>query len=146
MLETKHAWLRWAYTSEGNTVKMALTVMIIYCVLAFSHLIYLGISGQSSSAWDSAAEIVALAMNSTPMEHLKNTCAGIIGIRPFQTRVRILATASQAGEKGDHLELVFGERFEVTTQTTKMALDEEYGSFPSQKCGSCGHEAYAQGP
>ena len=75
-------------------------------------MMYLGSTGISSGSWDSVAEVVALAMNSSPTQHLQNTCSGIIGVKPFRTRVRILATASQVGEKQDHLELVFGEKDE----------------------------------
>ena len=89
-------------------------------------MIYLGSTGISSGCWDSAAEVVALAMNSAPTQHLQNTCSGIIGMKPFRTRVRILATTSAAGEQ-DHLELVFGENAELHGRGVKMEFNREYG-------------------
>ena len=84
--------------------------------------------GLSSDAWDSAAEVIALAMNSSPTQYLQNTCSGIYGMRPFQTTVRIVATAPTPGEKQDHLELVFGPSSEAKTSQVKMEMNEEYGA------------------
>ena len=111
---------------QGTTTKLALAVMLIYCVLAFAHVLYLGISGVSSTAWDSTAEVVALAMNSRPTKHLQNTCAGIIGIKTFRTNVRILATNGEKG-KEEHLELVFGDLEHSGAPRTRMEADVEYG-------------------
>ena len=143
-METKHYYQGWAYTSNGTAVRFSLAVMVTYCTLALSHMVYLGRSGISSDAWDSAAEIIALAMISSPTHHLSNTCSGIIGMKTFRTRVRILATADRPGEKEDHLELVFGEVSEATKPEVKMVLNEEYGSFTSHACHRCGYEAHTQ--
>ncbi len=113
---------------QEATTRFALAVMLVYVTLAFAHILYLGISGISSSAWDSTTEIVALAMNSTPTKYLQNTCAGILGIRTFQTRVRILATNNNLGQD-EHLELVFGEDSEWNTLMTRLALNKEYGAL-----------------
>ena len=91
-------------------------------------MIYRGITGISSSSWDSAAEVVALAINSAPTQHLQNTCSGIIGMKPFRTRVRILATASSTGEE-DHLELVFGEKTDDQGRGVRVELNKEYGTL-----------------
>ena len=103
-----------------------MAVMLIYCILAFAHVIYLGTSGISSTAWDSTAEMMALAMNSTPTKHLQNTCAGIIGIKTFQTLVRVLAT-NPNGAKADHLELVFGEVEQ--SNVARLKMNQEYGAL-----------------
>ena len=111
-------------------VILAITLMTIYCTLAVSHTVYLMISGLSSDAWDSAAEIFALAMNSSPTQHLKNTCSGIIGLKPFRTRVRIIATSNTAVDKADHLEIVFGGKSEAKVAEVGLQINEEYGSLP----------------
>ena len=114
VLEVNHQYYGWAYTSSGAPVRLAIAVMMTYCTLAFCHILYLGTSGVSSDAWNTAAEVVALAMNSPPTQHLQNTCSGIYGLKPFQTTVRIIATARARGGKEDHLELVFGAQSEAT--------------------------------
>ena len=103
--------------------------MIAYCVLALGHIIYLATTGLSSDAWDSAAEVIALTMNSSPTRYLQNTCSGIYGMRPFQATVRIVAIGPAPGEKEDHLELVFGPSSEARTSQVKLEMNEEYGTF-----------------
>lgn len=101
--------------------------MLIYCIIAFSHILYSLISGISSTAWDSTAEVVALAMNSSPTHHLQNTCAGIIGVRIFRTRVRALAAKMNDGKEDGHLELVFGDAEELGTGWSSMETNVKYG-------------------
>lgn len=102
-------------------------VMLTYCVLVFAHVIYSAISGVSSSAWDSVAELVALAMNSSPTESLQNTCAGIVGRKAYQTQVRVLKTSDK------HLELVFGEVKDPKADISKLVMNEKYGTVATGK-------------
>lgn len=111
----------WIYTARDTTTKLAIAVMFTYCVLVLAHVIYSAISGVSSTAWDSVAELVALAMNSSPTETLQNTCAGITGRRAYETRVRVLKTSEK------HLELVFGEIKDPNADTSEMVMNEKYG-------------------
>ena len=109
-----------------------------YCALAIAHMVYLAKTGISSDAWDSTAELLALAINSPPTHHLQNTCSGIFGMKTFRTRVRILATAERSSQQKDHLELVFREASEATVPEVKMLLNEEYGRLPPNGCWGCG--------
>lgn len=116
----------WQYTARGTTTKLAIAVMLTYCFLVLAHLLYSAISGVSSTAWDSTAEMVALAMNSSPTEALHNTCAGIIGKNAYQTHVRVMKTSEK------HLELVFGEVKDPNADITKLAMNEKYGGIAGQ--------------
>ncbi|MCJ1357082.1 MAG: hypothetical protein MMC33_007078 [Icmadophila ericetorum] len=60
----------WAYTSDGVLTKLSICVMFCYYLLAFGHTIYLLTTGLTSGAWNTAAEVVALTMNSTPTKFL----------------------------------------------------------------------------
>ena len=93
----------WWYTASEITTKLAITVMLIYCALVLGQIICSTIFGVSSTAWDSTAELVALAMNSSPTEIRQNTCDGIIGSKALKTPVRVLKTTQ------GHVELVFGK-------------------------------------
>ena len=130
VLKVNHQYSGWAYVPNELPVKLAIAVMIAYCILALCHTFYLGFTGLSSDAWDSAAEVVALAMNSSPTQHLENTCSGIYGMKAFQTTVRIVATKRDSSGIDDHLELVFGDESEAKRPEVRMKMDEEYGSFP----------------
>ena len=111
---------------QSTATKLAATVMFIYCILAFLHIVYSAIYGISSTAWDSSAEVVALAMNSTPTTHLRNTCGGIIGVKTFMTLVKVLAMKRVGGTE-EHLELVFGEAGHQDGQWGPLGLNRKYG-------------------
>lgn len=115
----------WAYTPDGTFTKLSMVIMFAYCILAFGHIIYLLLSGVSSDAWNSTAEIVALAMNSSPTAYLHNTCAGIIGVNTFKTPVQILVRGDD--NQTEYLELVFGNKDTVDAGASKLTKNKEYG-------------------
>lgn len=117
----------WGYTARETKTKLAITVIFTYHVLVLGHLIYSTICGVSSTAWDSVAELVALAMNSSPTETLQNTCAGIVGKTAYETHVRVLETSEK------HLELVFGEVKDPNADVSKLVMNEKYGSIAEGK-------------
>ncbi|KAL9116591.1 MAG: hypothetical protein Q9187_006883 [Circinaria calcarea] len=123
----EHSLDGWSYNIQDTAPKLALVVMLVYCIIASSHILYSLISGISSTAWDSTAEVVALAMNSSPTTHLQNTCAGIVGVKTFRTPVRILAAESNGAKQEGHLELVFGHAEEQGTGWSGMETNVEYG-------------------
>ena len=116
----------WAYQVDSVGTKLAIVVMVTYCVFAVAHICYALISGMSSSAWDSVAELVALAVNSKPTTVLQNTCAGIIGAKVFKTNVQILETTE------GHLELCFDEGPGSHDSATKVKINENYGRIPDE--------------
>ena len=64
-------------STDGLPVKLALTVLIAYCAIAITYVLYTSVTGIGSSSWDTIAELTTLAMNSPPSRELHNTCAGI---------------------------------------------------------------------
>jgi len=105
---------------------LTVVVMVAYCILAFAHTLYLGISGVSSGAWSSIADVLALAMNSAPTKHLQKTCVGIYRVNTFKTHVQILAVHNGDG-KYEHLELVFGDNQETHADAARLEKNTEYG-------------------
>lgn len=119
-----------AYSIDGIFTTLAIVVMFAFCVLAIAHAVYLAVSGVSSNAWNSAAEVVALAMNSSPTTYLHNTSAGIIGVNTFKTSVRILAKGRDV--QREHLELVFGDEGLADPGTSKLVKNKDYGEIPTE--------------
>lgn len=101
--------------------------MLAYSALVLGHIVYSAIFKISSTAWDSAAELVALAMNSSPTQVLQNTCAGILGRQALKTPVRVLVTTP------GHLELVFGSVDGQNAPTSKLVMNEKYGKLTVKK-------------
>ncbi|CAF9918174.1 MAG: hypothetical protein HETSPECPRED_003689 [Heterodermia speciosa] len=79
-----------AYNTIGLAPKAAICILTTYCVLALCHIFYAGYFGISFTSWDSIAEVIAFAINFTPSECLRNTCAGITELYIFKLSVRIL--------------------------------------------------------
>ena len=122
----------YAYNTHGATPKVAICLLLIYCLVALIHMIYAGVSGISSTCWDSIGEVTALAMNSTPTAALRNTCAGITELNIFKLPVRVLAFRDEEGD-GEHLELVFGNQDEKTVENKIIKANRVYGTMPAMK-------------
>ena len=122
----------YAYNIRGVIPKFAICILLLYCALAITHTFYAGITGISSTCWDSIAEVTALAVNSSPTTALRNTCAGITEFAIFKLPVRILAMRDEEGE-GEHLELVFGNLDEKSVESRVIKPNRSYGTMPSVK-------------
>ncbi|KAF6238419.1 hypothetical protein HO173_003386 [Letharia columbiana] len=122
----------YAYSARGTIPKLAICLLMIYCVFAIAHVLYAGISGISSTCWDSIAEVTALAVNSPPTKALRNTCAGISEFDIFKLPVRILTMRDDEGD-GEHLELVFGSVDEKSVEHRVIKANRVYGTVPSMK-------------
>ena len=119
-----------AYNTSGATPKVAICFLLAYCVFALTHILYAGITGISSTCWDSIGEVTALAVNSTPSALLRNTCAGITELSIFKIPVRVLAVRDNESSDGEHLELVFGELDEKAIQHQVIKQNRVYGTMP----------------
>lgn len=90
------------YTFRNWPSGIAIAILLLYCLMVLGAMMYTFITGVSSSAWDSAAGITALALGSTPPHDLGHISAGLETLDVFRRPVAIMA-------KNDHLELVFGD-------------------------------------
>ncbi|KAL8692361.1 MAG: hypothetical protein Q9218_002612 [Villophora microphyllina] len=122
----------YAFSTEGFAPKLTAAVLLIYCALVVAHFCYATISGVSSTSWDSIAELVVLAVNSSPTTQLRNTCAGITQLSVFRTPIRIL-TGKDVNDEEDHLELVFGHVDESIASRNQILENHEYGTMPGSQ-------------
>ena len=122
----------YSYNTRGRFPKIAIGFLLAHCIVALVHVLYAGISGMSSTCWDSIPEVTALAMNSTPTTVLRNTCAGITELNIFKLPVRVLAFPDAEGEC-EHLELVFGGPDEKDLENKTIKANRVYGTMPSTK-------------
>ena len=120
----------YAYNIKGAAPKVAICFLLAYCLMALAHILYAGITGISSTCWDSIGEVTALAVNSTPSVLLRNTCAGITEINIFKIPVRVLALQDNEHGDGEHLELVFGDLDEKAIQHQVIQKNRVYGTLP----------------
>ena len=121
----------YAYNTHGTITRLAISLLLTYCIVAIAHIIYAGILGVSSTCWDSIAEVTALAINSTPTAALRNTCAGITELNIFKLPVRVLAFRDAEGD-GEHLELVFGNLDEKALENKTIKANRVYGNMKNE--------------
>ena len=122
----------YSYSTRGTAPKLAIAFLLVYCILVVLHFAYAGVSGISSTSWDSVAEVTALAANSTPTKELQNTCAGITEHRIFELPVRVLVTPDEEGD-GEHLEMVFGDVDDEEAKKRRIMPGRVYGRLPEKK-------------
>ena len=122
----------YSYSTRGTAAKLAMAFLLLYCLLVVVHFAYAGVSGISSTSWDSVAEVTALAANSTPTKELQNTCAGITEHRTFELPVRVLVTRDNEGD-GEHLEMVFGDVDDGEAEKRRIMPGRVYGRLPEKK-------------
>ncbi|KAK4954245.1 hypothetical protein LTR10_007675 [Elasticomyces elasticus] len=81
----------YAYSSKGITQKAAIVTLLIYCMMAAAHSVYIVWTGWTSSAWDTPPELTALALNSERTNAMHNTSAGVHSSNTFGSNVRFQA-------------------------------------------------------
>ena len=136
-LEVESTVSGYSYSTRGTAPKLAIAFLLVYCILVVLHFAYAGVSGISSTSWDSVAEVTALAANSTPTKELQNTCAGITEHRIFELPVRVLVTPDNEGD-GEHLEMVFGDVDDEEAQKRRIMPGRVYGRLPEKRQSGIG--------
>jgi hypothetical protein len=95
------AYSGYGYGSLSVTVILSLTVLGMYCLVTTLYLLFLLINGSVSTAWDSAIELIVLALRSHNPNFLGHTSVGVESISTFRQPVGIRANDE------DGLELLF---------------------------------------
>ena len=114
----------YAYSSTGVVQKAQLAIFAIYVATVLAHILWSLLTGLSSGSWGSAAEITALAWNSSPSESMANTGAGIDTTKVFKNNVKVL---QMEASESKNLVLVVQDEVRGEQQPRKVRLDKEYG-------------------
>lgn len=91
-----------AWNMDGTAIRIAIPILILYCLYATIYVAYTFVTGDSSHAWDTISSITALAFNSRPTQVLENTSVRISQTETFRNLVSV-----QEVEAEKRLELVF---------------------------------------
>jgi hypothetical protein len=89
------------YDISSTSVRLSLAVMTTYCIITIVYILYILITGHTSTAWNSAIELVMLALQSKRPEHLGHTSVGIESMETLRQGVGIRVNGDE------ELELVF---------------------------------------
>jgi hypothetical protein len=94
--------LGFAWNMDGTAIKIAIPILILYCLYATIYVAYTFITGHSSHAWDTISSLTALAFNSRPTKVLENTSVRISQTETFRNLVSVQEVGADK-----RLELVF---------------------------------------
>jgi hypothetical protein len=111
----------YGYGSTSISVRLAMAVIATYCLVTVAYVVYILITGSTSTAWNSGIELVALALQSKKPDHLGNAGVGIDSIKTFQEGVGIRVN------RDDELELVFAHDHNIDNRgLRKLERNVEY--------------------
>jgi hypothetical protein len=99
----------YGYATTSTSIILSVAVVSTYCIVTILYLAYILITGSTSTAWNSAIELVALALQSRRPDHLGYTSVGISSLETFNQSVGIRVN-------NDELELVFAHDRDVDTR------------------------------
>lgn len=133
-----------SYRAHSVTDYLAIAVLLAHILLALGHSAHLIWRRKSSAAWDSTAEILALAHNSRPSNRaLRHTSAGIQSLQTYGKIAVIRAvsgsedgvsTSTERHMDVPHPELVFeDDEYAVDGEDSDAAWK---GDFPKRSSGA----------
>ena len=110
---TGYAWYARSFSDY-----LALTIVIIYMLIALAHMAWVLMTGVTSSSWDSVTELLALALRSPVPGSLEGSGAGIERLGTYRQMVRLRARREEEDE--GLVLLVDGEEGAVKDRTGSM--------------------------
>jgi hypothetical protein len=111
----------YGYGNRSTSVWLAMAVMVTYCVITVAYIAYILVTGSTSTAWNSAIELVALALQSKRPDNLGNTAVGLDALATFKEGVGIRVN------QDNELELVFAHDRDVGKRgLRKIERNKEY--------------------
>jgi hypothetical protein len=83
------------YTARSWPSGIAIGILMLYCLVILGSVVWSLLFGISASAWDSAAEITALALHSEPPSNLGHISAGLDTLDVFRRPVGVMARSGE---------------------------------------------------
>jgi hypothetical protein len=109
-VEFKETLWGFGYTTESTPVRLALAIILAYCITTIVYLIYIIITDSSSTVWNSAIELVALALQSMKPDYPGQIGVGIDSLDTFKQGVGIRVN------KDDGLELILASNRDIESR------------------------------
>jgi hypothetical protein len=100
----------YGYGGTGTSIQLSLAVIVAYCFITISYVIYIIVTGHTSVAWNSATEIIMLALQSKEPNDLGHVSVGVDSMETLRKSVGIRVITMNIADTGEHiqkLELVF---------------------------------------
>ncbi|KAL1655615.1 hypothetical protein SLS61_001636 [Didymella pomorum] len=104
----------YGYGTTSTSVYLPMVVKSTHCVFTILYLAYILVTGSTSTAWNSAIELVALALQSKRSGHLGKISVGIDTLRTFNEGVGVRVNAEV------ELELVFADNRDIGSRDLRQ--------------------------
>ena len=114
--EYKNTQYGFGYGNPSTSVRLALAVITTYCIVISGYMVYLLFTGLTSTAWNSAIELVVLALQSKRPDHLGHTSVGIDSMETYREEVGIRVNDQE------QLELVFAHDKDADTRGLRKVV------------------------
>jgi hypothetical protein len=118
-----YTFTRWGYgyNTWSTSIQLSFAVITAYCIITLAYIVYILSTGSTSTAWNSAIELVALALQSRKPDHLGHVGVGLDSLETFKEGVGIRVN------NDNELELVFAhDREFVAGNLRKIERNKEY--------------------
>lgn len=100
----------YGYGATDTSIRLSVAVMLTYCIITILYVSYIIITGHTSIAWDSATELIMLALQSKEPTGLGHISVGLDSMETFRKGVGIRVSTLEndsTGQLVEKLELVF---------------------------------------
>jgi hypothetical protein len=104
------SWYAYGYCTDSTSVRLSLAVILAYCIITSTYLLYILVTGSTSTAWNSAIELVALALQSRKPDYTGRIAVGIDTLDTFNQGVGIRVN------NDNELELVFASDRDIDSR------------------------------
>jgi hypothetical protein len=119
----KYTATRWGYgyNTDGTSTQLSIAVITLYCVVVSAYIVYILVTGSTSTAWNSAIELVALALQSRRPDYLGHIGVGLDSLETLKEGVGIRVN------NNNEVELVFShDRDFAAGNLRKIERNKEY--------------------
>jgi hypothetical protein len=119
----------YGYGGTGTSTQLSLAVIAAYCFITIVYVIYIVVTGHTSIAWNSATELIILALQSKEPDGLGHVSVGIDTTETLRRSVGIRVNTMSIGDTGEHmekLELVFEHDGEHRRTLKKVKRNQAY--------------------
>ncbi|KAL8754927.1 MAG: hypothetical protein Q9184_004956 [Pyrenodesmia sp. 2 TL-2023] len=124
----------YAWYASGYSEYLAITVVVIYMLIALAHTIWVVTKGITSSSWDTMTELLSLALQSPASKALRGTGAGIERLETYQRimKLRVRDEGKDAkvvlvvDEDGDNTNNMSSPFLTTGVSYRRVKTDEEY--------------------
>lgn len=111
------------------SIRHSVAVLTAYYIIAFLYVIYIIATGHTSAAWDSATELILLALQLKEPKDLGYVSVGLDSMETLRKGVSIRVSTvkdDDTGEEREKLELVFDNEETKKRGLTKIVRGNAY--------------------